>query len=179
MRNTRNFPPGTLRSEPPDGAIPISGRSDVASARCAGTCVGKRTGSCTERSDRWENGAGGTARPSCPPHARSKYAANPCCRTFRSARRPRSEWEPPRHKIANRSRGIARDAAASLLPGSPTRCAFGSGEDCRYDRRDISIWFTPGQFSKKNTRCFAVMASSICARLRCRVLDCVLVFLLR
>lgn len=135
-----------FRNGPPGDAIPISGRWDAAGAQCAGISEGKKIDCGTERNDRWESGATGTARPSCPPRVRWKCAASPCCRTSRNARKRRSGWEPPTHKIANRSRGSARDATVSPRPRSPASCAFGNAEDCRYDKRDKSISFTPGKF---------------------------------
>jgi hypothetical protein len=154
-----------LRYGPRGDAIPISRRWDAAGARYAGTFEGKRIGCGTVRNDRWESGAAGTARPLNPPRVRWKYAASPYCRTSRNARSQRSGWGPPRHKIASRSLGSATAARASLRPRSLAGCAFGSDEDCRYDKQDKSNSFTPGKFSRKHTRCLAVMASSICARL--------------
>src|ERR1019366_4655195 len=114
-------------------------------------------------------GASGTARPSGPPRARWKCAASPCCRTSRNGHKEHSGWEPPTHKIANRSRGSARAEEVLPRPGSRVHCAFGSAEDCRYDKLDKSNSFTPGKFQQKHTRCLAGKASSICSKLICRV----------
>ena len=56
----------TVRNESPDDAIPISGRWDAAAARCGGKSERKKNDCGTERSDRWESAAGGTARPCVP-----------------------------------------------------------------------------------------------------------------
>ena len=133
-----------LRNEPPGDAIPIARQSDAAWARCAGKAVAKKIGSGTERNDTRENETTGTARSSSPPRGHWKCAASPCSRTSRNAQTRRSEWAPPTHKTANRSRGIATGATASPQPRSRAGCVFGSAEDCRYDRLDKSISFTPG-----------------------------------
>jgi hypothetical protein len=78
-------------------------------------------------------------------------------------------WEQPTHKSAYRNRGSATAEEVLTRPGSRVRCAFGSAEDCRYDKLDKSNSFTPGKLQEKHTRCLAGKASSICGKLICRV----------
>jgi hypothetical protein len=72
-----------------------------------------------ERNDRRERETSDISRRARPFHVRSKYAASPCCRTFRNARMRHIRWEPPRRKSANRRLGNATGADVSLPPDNP------------------------------------------------------------
>jgi len=110
----------------------------AARVRCAGKTEAKRSDSGRERSDRRESERGETPRRTGPCHARSKCAASPCCRTFRSVRTRHIRWAPPKQKNASRRRGNARGAVLSLLPSSPWHCVCVNGGDCRYGRPGIT-----------------------------------------
>jgi len=105
----RGCSPGKANVKP-DG-IPFLLSQVAARARCAGTFELRKNGSGTVRNGMWENEAIEITRQMRRFRVRWICAANPCCRTFRSARRERNGWEPPRHKNANRNSGSAMDAA--------------------------------------------------------------------
>jgi hypothetical protein len=92
-------------------AIPFSNPTRAAWVRSAGKGGSKRSGSGTERNDRWDNEAGGITRQTSPLHARVKSAGGPCCRTGCNARTGHTRWERPTHKIAYRNSGNATAAA--------------------------------------------------------------------
>jgi hypothetical protein len=77
-----------------------------------------------------------------------KYAGYPDCRTCRSerTRHIRAEW--PTRKNATRKLCISTGAVLLRRQHSLSRCACGTGEDYRSDKRDITISDSPGNLRK-------------------------------
>src|SRR6266404_4397819 len=89
----------------------VAPRGQTARQQYAEKRESKRNGFGREHIGTWEHSTAGTTRQTFPCHAHWKYAANPCCRTFRNTCVRCTRSEPSRHKIVYRS---YRSAMASI-----------------------------------------------------------------
>ena len=86
---------------------------------CGGRSEVRRSDFGTARSDKQESQRREIPKPACSVHARSKCAANPCCRTIRNAHTRYIQQGRPRRKTASHTHGNAKGATLPFPQGNP------------------------------------------------------------